>query len=340
VSRFRLPRRIRPTRDGVAYLFVTLAIGFAALNTQANLLYLVFGMLLALIMASGVLSEMSLRQLQVNREAPGRVFAGRPFLMGVGLKNTKRRFPSFSVEVEDLVEGRPLEKRCYFLKLPAGRRQQTSYRHRLPRRGAYRFTGFRISTRFPFSLFRKWRDVDLPGEVLVFPDLSPVAPWQRSAPANPGDTTFPRSGRTGDVHGVREFRAGDAARDIHWKKSAIDGRLMVREREDETRRRAQIILDNARPAGAPGDSRDDASFERAVGMAASLAAHYLALGFAVGLSVRGRSVPAAAGPAQLDRLLRLLALVDWAAPDEAIALPAGPHFGFHVGRDGVRPLAS
>ena len=283
---------------------------------------------------------MSLRELEVNRDIPGRVFAGRPFLMGVGLRNAKKRFPSFSVEVEDLVDGRPLEKRCYFLKLPAGRRQQTSYRHRLPRRGAYRFTGFRISTKFPFSLFRKWRDVDLDGEVLVFPDLSPVAPWQRSAAANPGDHAFPRTGRTGDIHGVRDFRPGDAARDIHWRKSAIDGRLMVREREDETRRRALVVLDNARPEGAPSDSRDDPPFERAVSLAASLAAHYLALGFAVGLSTRGVAVPAASGAAQLDRLLRALALTDWAPSDDALLVPAGLNFGFRVGRDGVRPIST
>jgi len=336
--RLRLPRRIRPTRDGVLYIAVTLGVGLAALNTQNNLLYLILGMLLSLIVASGVLSEMSLRQLQVSRQVPVRVFAGRPFLMGVGLKNTKQRLPSFSVEVEDLVEDRPLEKRCYFLKLPAGRRQQTSYRHRLARRGAYRFTGFRISTKFPFSLFRKWRDVDLGGELVVFPELAPVAPWQRSAPAPTGDQAFPRTGRTGDVHGIREFRQGDAARDIHWRKSAIDGRLMVREREDESRRRTLLVIDNGRPPGAAPDSRDDPSFERAVSLAASLAAHYVALGFAVGLSMRGSAIPPAPGSAQLDRLLRALALVGWADPDVTLPLPSRASFGFRIGRDGVRPL--
>lgn len=336
--RFRLPRSIRPTRDGWIYVGVTLGVGFAALNTQNNLLYLILGMLLSIIMASSVLSEMSLRHLQVSRQVPTRVFAGRPFLMGVGLKNTKQRFPSFSVEVEDLVEEKPLEKRCYFLKLPAGRRQQTSYRHRLARRGTYRFTGFRISTKFPFSLFRKWRDVDLGGELVVFPELVPVAPWQRATPALAGDQALPRTGRTGDVHGIREFRQGDAARDIHWRKSAIDGRLMVREREDESRRRALLVVDNARPPGAAPDSREDASFERAVSLAASLAAHYVALGFAVGLSMRGAAIPAAHGPAQLDRLLRALALAGWADPHVAHPMPSGHTPGFRIGRDGVRPL--
>ena len=49
--------------------------------------------------------------------------------MGISLSNRKRRLPSFSVEVEDLVAGKPIDKRCYFLKLPAGRTQETAYRH-------------------------------------------------------------------------------------------------------------------------------------------------------------------------------------------------------------------
>jgi uncharacterized protein (DUF58 family) len=331
-----LPRLIWPTRDGAWFLAVTLGVGFAAINTQNNLLYLVLGMLLALIVVSGLLSEMSLRQLQVSRLVPARVFAGRPFLMGVGLRNLKTRLPSFSVEVEDLVDDRPLEKRCYFLKLPAGRRQQTSYRHRLPRRGPYRFTGFRISTKFPFSLFRKWRDIDLFGELVVLPELVPVAPWQRPAPAYAGEHAAPRVGRSGDVHGVREFREGDSPRDIHWRKSAT--RLLVREREDESRRRVAIVLDNCRPADAPADSRDDPAFERAVSLAASLAAHYVALGFAVGMATRGRAQPAATGDAQLERIWRTLALLEWAPPDSPLAAPAGAAFGFRIGRDGVRAL--
>src|SRR5207247_3457848 len=116
--------------------------------------------------------EMSLRDLEVVRQPPARLYAQRPFLMGIGLKNKKRRTPSFSIEVEDLVGGRPLDKKCYFLKLPAGRVQHTSYRHTFARRGRYTFSGFRLSTKFPFALFRKSRLVELPTEVIVYPQLA------------------------------------------------------------------------------------------------------------------------------------------------------------------------
>ncbi len=165
------PRRLEFTREGKYFVGITLGVGFAAINTGNNLLYLLLGMMLSLIIASGVLSEMSLRGLSVAREPPARPHAGKPFLMGVSLQNHKRRLPSFSIEVEDLLEGQAIDKKCYFLKLPAGRLQHTSYRHSLPRRGRYTFTGLRLSTKFPFGLFRKSRVLELTDETIVYPQL-------------------------------------------------------------------------------------------------------------------------------------------------------------------------
>src|SRR3954469_7925051 len=170
----RPPRALKTTREGKYFIGITIGVGFAAINTGNNLLYLLLGMMLSLIVASGVLSEMSLRLLEVTRQPPGRIFAKTPFLMGIGLRNAKKRAPSFSIEVEDLQADKPLDKKCYFLKLPAGRLQHTSYRHTFPRRGRYVFTAFRVSTKFPFALFRKSRRVELPAEVIVFPQLSPI----------------------------------------------------------------------------------------------------------------------------------------------------------------------
>ena len=46
---------------------MTLLVGFGAINTGNNLLYLLLGMMLALILLSGVLSETTLRKLRVRR---------------------------------------------------------------------------------------------------------------------------------------------------------------------------------------------------------------------------------------------------------------------------------
>lgn len=314
--RLRPPRRLKFTREGRYFVAITVGIGLAAINTGNNLLYLLLGWLLSVIIASGALSDVSMRGLRVRRRPPPRIFAERPFLMEISVENLKGSLSSYSIEIEDLVEREPLDKKCYFLKVPPGRIQRTSYRHTFPTRGIYEFTGFRIGTKFPFALFQKSRDVRESGEALVFPSVYPV-PTPSPRAQNPGGTVATQIGRRGEFFGLREYRDGDDRRDIHWRSSARTGRLLVREYEDESQKRATILVDNALPlneADEPGE--DDAeALERAISLAASLATAYIGVSYAVKLMARGTQVPFSAGQPQLTRILRALALLPTVTAD-------------------------
>src|ERR1700743_2474334 len=108
--RLRPPRRLRFTRGGRIIVILAVGVGFAAINTGNNLLYLLLGWLLSFIIASGILSEMTLKRLLVERRPPPRVYAGEPFLMEVVIKNEKPSRASYSIEVEDMVGTTPLDK--------------------------------------------------------------------------------------------------------------------------------------------------------------------------------------------------------------------------------------
>lgn len=317
----RRRRQLKFTREGKYFVAITIGIGLAAINTGNNLLYLLLGWLLSMIIASGVLSDLSLKNLSVRRRPPGRVYAGRPFLMEISITNDKGRLASYSIEVEDLVGSKPLDKKCYFLKVPAGKTQRTSYRHTFNRRGLYRFDGFRLATRFPFALFNKRRENSTEGEVLVFPavyDLPPPAPKAR----NIGDTMVAKVGRAGEFFGLREYRGGDDRRSIHWRSSARSGRLLVREYEEEAERQATLILDNSLPK-APGEEAEEA-LESAITLTGSLAMSYLKRGYSVRLLTRGKTIPHAAGEAQLTRILRALALLETTTEETPFSSPVEP----------------
>jgi len=87
------------TRAGIIYVLVTLVIGIAALNTGNNLLYIVVAAMLAAIIVSGYVSALILRHLELDVHLPEHVFAGRPVLGRIVLKNPRRSLPSFSVRV-------------------------------------------------------------------------------------------------------------------------------------------------------------------------------------------------------------------------------------------------
>jgi len=329
--RLRPPRRLSFTREGRLIVVLAVGVGFAAINTGNNLLYLLLGWLLSFIIASGLLSELTLKRLVVERRPPPRVFAGDPFLMEVAITNEKPRRASYSIEVEDLVGNTPLDKRCYFLKIPAEKTQRTSYRHTFARRGLYTLTGYRIATKFPFALFRKSRDVAAPLEVLVYPARAVVArPIPRTEAR--GELTANRTGRRGEFFGLREHRSGDDRRDVHWRSSARSGRLLVREYEDEHARKVVIGVDNALPDAARDAVTDGAltpavelavaGVERAISVAASLAAGYLESGWTVELCARGCHIPAGWGRIHEAKIARSLAMLPYVS--DAVAFAALP----------------
>lgn len=332
--RLRPPRRLSFTREGRIIVVIAIALGVAAINTGNNLLYLLLGWILSFIIASGVLSELTMRGLTVERRPPPRVFAGQPFLMEVAIHNDKVKLASFSIEVEDLVADRAIDKRCYFLKIPPGKTQRTSYRHTIFRRGLHLFDGYRIASKFPFGLFRKSRDVDTVAEILVYPP--PVAVTRPPPRAYAlGEVSSTVAGRRGDFFGLREHRTGDDRRNVHWRSTARSGRVMVREHEDEHTRRITVVIDNALPAPChvafeageivppPIQSMLDA-VERAVSVTSSLCSSYLAAGYVVELLARGTMVPPGSGRAHEARLAKVLALLPIVLPDVEFAAPVAP----------------
>lgn len=302
-----MKRKLPPTREGWWFLLATLFVGAVAVSAGLNLFFLSFGMMACLLAAGGFLSTTVLTGLRVRRVPPPVIHAGTPYLMGISLANTKRRLPSFSVEVEDLVDGRPIEKRCYFLKLPAGRAQETSYRHVLPRRGRHRLSGFRLATKFPFGLMLRSREIAAPLEIVVYPALAPLPPAVlRALPAPRPSAGEKGASRQGELAGLRPFRPGDDPRGIHWRTTARRGTPFVREHEDDVGLEAVIELDNHVHGGAQG-------FELAVSRAAAICVELARRGIAVGLVTRTAEVAPGVGPGQLARLLRLLAFVAPAA---------------------------
>jgi len=311
-GRFRPPRRLRFTREGKYFLGITLGVGFAAINTGNNLLYLLLGMLLALIIVSGALSELALRSLTITRKLPARAQAGRAHLVEIEVHNRKKRLSSYAIEVEDLREGQPSDKRCFFLKVAPDTRQIAAYRRLPDRRGKERHVGFRIATRFPFGLFEKSREIRVPGEVIVYPAVDPVRLPPRSGSAQQGEATTMVQGFGDETLGIRAMRDGDDPRDIYWRKSIL--MPVLRERAREARPDVRFTLDLHVAPGADAPGR--AGLERRIREIASRAVAHLKRGDAVTLTTSAGDVVRADRSSGADPLLRFLALVE---PIESVA---------------------
>ncbi|MDP9000639.1 MAG: DUF58 domain-containing protein [Myxococcota bacterium] len=318
----RPPRRLKFTREGKFFVGITLGVGFAAINTANNLLYLLLGMLLALIVVSGVMSELSLRDLTVVRRLPLRAQVGRAHLVEIEVFNHKSRVPSYAIEVEDLRLGQPADKRCFFLKISPKSAQVAAYRRTPTRRGRDIHVGFRIATRFPFGLFEKSREVPANGQLVIYPAVDPVQLPPPLAGRFPGADLVVARGHGEEFLGLKLMRPGEDPRDVHWRKSAAVGELVMRERARETRPDVTLTLDTIQPLSAGEEW--GAGFERRIRDLASRAIAHLKRGDRVAV------VSSAGGSVRVDRtvgadpLLRYLALVEPVVPAHVCAREPGP----------------
>ena len=306
---WRPPRKLRVTREGKYFIGITFGVGFAAINTGNNLLYLLLGMLLALIVVSSVMSELSLRHLTVVRRLPPRAQVGRPHLVEVEVHNHKGKIPSYAIEIEDLREAQPADKRCFFLKISPDSAQIAAYRRTPARRGRDRHVGFRIATRFPFGLFEKSRETSAEGEIIIYPAIDPL-----QLPPKADGRWLGHDGRLGqgsgdEILGVRPMREGDDYRDIYWRKSTLGRQMVLRERARETSRHVYLVLDSQHPGRTPEPAWLD-QFEVRIREVASRSVAHIKRGDWV--NVRTSAGESATGNSSVgaDPVLRFLALLE------------------------------
>jgi uncharacterized protein (DUF58 family) len=303
-------RFLRFTPEGKWFIAISVAIGFAAVNTGNNLLYLVLAMLLSLIIASGILSEWGIKGLDIKRTFPPYMFAHTPCSILLKVTNKKKHLPSFSLELEEQVNGDSKKGLAYVFRVGPQKTNTQVYRFSFPHRGLYHLHEPHLLTRFPFGFFIKGVRFKESREVLIYPA---VIPWKELLPeiahGEEGTRSRPHKGRGEDIFAIREYLPGDTSRDIHWRSTAKYSQAMVKEYEMPGIKKIHIVLDTCVPKKATPS--DLSLFEERVSKAASLAYHLLKKqDCLVGLSVGEEIFPPQRDDIHLHRMLRALALVE------------------------------
>ncbi len=314
-SIFILPRTLSFTKEGKRYIAILFVIGIAAINTGNNLLYLIVAMMLSIIVISGILSESTLRGIEVSRALPRHIFAGRPVMVRQVMSNQKRLFSSFSVSIEELPNNGFTAEPIYTIKLPARGSFTKICSYTFHRRGLHRLEGFKVSTRFPFGFFTKGRRLSLPVDVLVYPYYKPAVQVASSKSAGHELSHARFKGHGTNLYSLRDYTLMDDSRFIHWKSTAKTTRLMTKEFEKEENKIVKIVFHNALTSAADFKDR----FEDMVEEAAGLADSFIRSGFEVGFKSLTSELPCKAGKEQLYRILRELALIEPVATNENIS---------------------
>jgi uncharacterized protein (DUF58 family) len=318
-------RSLRITREGLFFIILVLGIGFAAINTGINLLYLILAMCLSFIIVSGVLSELTLRNLLFTRIIPDEIIAGEPFPVQVKIKNRKKLFPTYSIWVEENRDSRPniegskshLNKKkdpkipkIYFYNIKPGDSEKRTVLWTLPKRGFFETKGLKIGTRFPFGFFVKTAFINQPEERVVYPFIKNIEGLSHQF-INHGAVPSMKKGMGSDVFGFRKFTYGDSSRMVHWKTSAKVNALMVKEYFFEESKKITIMFDNHIDSALSSMNSDEVSekFDEGVTQAASLAHHFIHKDYQVKMVTHSQNFPFGRGHGHLNAILHHLALL-------------------------------
>jgi uncharacterized protein (DUF58 family) len=189
---------------------------------------------------------------------------------------------------------------------------------RCPARGLHTLGPVILRAGDPFGFFANRVTAAVPAAILVYPRLTPLPELGFPPRLALGETRVVRHLLTDPsrVVGVRDYRPDDPFRSIHWKATARQGALQVRIAEPTTTLQLAIFV-NLDTFEHYWEGLDVAASERAIEIAASLAAWAVGERYAVGVYANGivagsdqaLRVPPGRGPAQLPRVLEGLAKI-------------------------------
>ncbi len=301
-------RRYHFHSGGIAYAATTIVLVIGAVNSQNNLLFWLFGLGVAGLVISGVLSGASLMGLRIERESAAPASVGGEVVVRYRVMNTSRVYPAYAITIEELEEGagwmgvlsRPVAFVGY---IPARGEVVVEARARAVKRGMAVFRRARAWTTFPFGLTRKSVTFEQHGRVLVRPWLAPVRTGVVKGISGRGEggRTLRRSRAGDEFHSLREFAQGDSLRSVAWRSTARLGRAVVREMASRPSRRVWVVLCS---------DLVDASAEQVVSVGAALVAQAHTMGLEPGLALgNGRVIEAARQHRTLERVMDQLALL-------------------------------
>jgi uncharacterized protein (DUF58 family) len=274
---------VNPAYVGWVLLGLALFFFAAATNTLAGWLYVISGVMLALLVVAALLPPRHLQGLVVTRSPVQPVTAGVPLEVELQVSNPQRQAKGLFQIMDSVDSGLGPIPVTAVGSLPPGLTHRWRYQMPTPHRGIYRWSRVDLRTAAPLGLFWCRRSTEAPAVAVVYPQ---VLSLQRCPLL---DTVGPRHGQNwrysplaqadsqGVTRSLRPYRWGDPTRLIHWRTSARYGELRVRELETMANNREVVIALNTLIRW------DTTSFEQAVVTAASLYTYALKQGFAAAL---------------------------------------------------------
>lgn len=212
---------IIPSRAGVVFAVILLAMLIGAINYQNSLAFVLTFLLSSLAVVSMIHAVRNLYGLTLRAGHPRPIFAGDVARFPLKLDN---RDGQARYALKLMLPGQePIT-----LDLPQDGGQWVELTQPAARRGYLRAGRITLYSRYPLGLFHAWSYINLSMRCLVYPrpdesrGLPPQMMQDRGAVGDQGRGSD-------DFASLRPYHAGDSLRHIHWKALAREQGLMTKQ---------------------------------------------------------------------------------------------------------------
>lgn len=212
---------ILPTRAGLAFAALLFLMLLAGLNYANSLALFLTFLLTAFALVAMQLCHRNLLGTEVTGAAVPAVFADTAGAVQLTLGNSGK-------EERARLEAALPEGALITGDVAANGRQRLELPVPAAPRGIVHLERVRLSTAWPFGLFRAWTWVHTPLEMLVYPRPRGSLPMPAQAGRRAG-TRAPSGAGADEWVGLRPFRDGDSPRQVDWKAYAREAPLLVKE---------------------------------------------------------------------------------------------------------------
>jgi uncharacterized protein (DUF58 family) len=263
-------RWVTPAYSGGVLCGLAICFFGAATNTMAGWLYVLSGLISALLIMGAILPLRSLSNLNLYRRPIAPVTAGDDLVVTIEIENPTREVKTL-LQIKDelpFILSQPQTTAIEDI-LPYSSRQWV-YSIPTQRRGVYHWHDLTLRTGTPLGLFWCSRQKKIPIQAIVYPPILPLKQCPIIDSIGREDNIEFQSdyraakATEGVTRTLRPYHYGDPMRMIHWRTSARLGEFKIRELEVMTgSQEIAIALDTT-------SSWNKDIFEQAVIVAASL----------------------------------------------------------------------
>lgn len=205
---------IVPTRAGLGFGILLVAMLAGALNYQNNAALLLTCVLGAALASSMLLTWRELHDLTLRALHPEHGFCGARLPLHLAFADDGHARPGLHVALDEVRQPCPL----------AAGTSRATVTAPTQARGWVALPRMRFSSTLPFGLFHAWGWITPDQRVLVYPRILGGTP-----PPARHDDPLARAAGGDEFAALRDYRAGDPIRHVAWKASARHDHMLVRE---------------------------------------------------------------------------------------------------------------